>query len=161
MDAANLIIGMLKNDRLIKAKPVFRHGDPVRLIRTNGIKSIAENISALIEENCKSGFNSIAIICKTIEECKEIFKAIKAGTREISLITGKEDEYKGGIVVVPTYLSKGLEFDTVIVLNAEDFSDSELDIKLMYVAMTRALHRLYISYCEETGILIKELKKHF
>ena len=49
--------------------------------------------------------------------------------------------------MVPSYLAKGLEFDAVIIYNVDDYDcKNEIDMKLLYVAMTRALHKLDITY---------------
>ena len=80
---------------------------------------------------------------------------MKKNVPQLQLITGKEDKYQGGMVIVPSYLSKGLEFDAVLIAGGENYSDEELDIKLLYVAMTRALHKMDIYY---TGELTKVLE---
>ena len=66
----------------------------------------------------------------------------------INLITDKNEEYHGGVSVLPSYLSKGLEFDAVILYNAneENYGDDLISQKLLYVAITRAMHELYINY---------------
>ena len=53
--------------------------------------------------------------------------------------------YNSNISVLPSYLSKGLEFDAVIIVGENEFNkDSILDLKLLYVSKTRALHKLFI-----------------
>jgi DNA helicase-2/ATP-dependent DNA helicase PcrA len=76
---------------------------------------------------------------------------LKNSVKNLHVITGKEKEYKSGIVIVPSYLSKGLEFDIVIIANANSYNYriNELDIKLLYVSMTRPLHKLFIFYTGE------------
>ncbi|HEY9161077.1 MAG TPA: RNA polymerase recycling motor HelD [Desulfomonilia bacterium] len=150
MDAANKVISLLDDDEIILAKPVFRHGDPVRLIGNQSTKEMAKAMSAAISELKEKGINSIAVICKTLDECKTIQGIMKKDVLQLQLITGKEDKYQGGMVLVPSYLSKGLEFDAVIIAGAENYTEGELDIKLLYVAMTRALHKLDIYYTGET-----------
>lgn len=56
------------------------------------------------------------------------------------------------------YLAKGLEFDVVIEANADshNYQENELDTKLLYVVMTRPLHRLYIYYTGELTPLLNE-----
>lgn len=149
MDAANKVISLLGDDEIILAKPVFRHGDPVRLIGNQSVKEMAKAMSAAILELNDNGINSIAVICKTLNECKTIQGLMKKEVPQLQLITGKEDKYQGGMVLVPSYLSKGLEFDAVIIAGAENYTEGELDIKLLYVAMTRALHKLDIYYTGE------------
>jgi DNA helicase-2/ATP-dependent DNA helicase PcrA len=149
MDAANKVISLLNDEEIILAKPVFRHGDPVRLIGKQSLKDMAQAVTERIRELKDKGMNSIAVICKTLDQCSEIQGLMKKHVPQLQLITGKEDKYQGGMVLVPSYLSKGLEFDAVIIAGGEKYTDSELDIKLLYVAMTRALHKLDIYYTGE------------
>lgn len=154
MEAANSVIKLLGDDNLPAARPVLRHGEKVSLQIKGSYEDIAEDIRLRLAALQKEGFKSAAVICKTMEECIKLQTLLK-GTGAV-LITGKEREYKGGIVIVPSYLSKGLEFDAVIIANAssEMYSCEELDVKLLYVAMTRPLHRLYIySYGEIAQVL--------
>lgn len=86
-----------------------------------------------------------------------MFKALKHIVHEdIHLITDKDTSYNGGIVVIPTYLSKGLEFDAVIVFNCsqDNYIADELHIKLLYVTITRPLHKLYIYYKDKPSELL-------
>ncbi|MCX7711411.1 MAG: UvrD-helicase domain-containing protein [Clostridia bacterium] len=146
MEAANDVISALGNEDFLKAKPVIRHGEPVKSVRVKDEKEMISDLCKQISDTRNDGLKSIAVICKTLEECISVHPKIAKAVPEANLITGKEDQYKGGIVVVPSYLSKGLEFDAVFIANAEQFGKSELDIKLLYVAMTRALHKLTLYY---------------
>ena len=74
-------------------------------------------------------------------------------------MTENNETYNGGICIMTAYLSKGLEFDANIIIDVdEDVYSSENinDMKLLYVAMTRALHETDIIYSKE---LVKPLKK--
>ncbi len=156
MEAANNVIEKLDNKDLTRAKPVIRHGDPVEYIQKNNIDDVAKDIIIKIEQAKSQGHKTIAIICKTMEECNQILPLIKKADNNVSIITGNEKEYKSGIVVVPSYLSKGLEFDVVLISNAssENYSTSDLDIKLLYVAMTRPLHKLCVYYIGDKSRLL-------
>ncbi|ADL53720.1 RNA polymerase recycling motor HelD [Clostridium cellulovorans] len=156
MDAANEVIKELASEELPLAKPVIRHGDQVTVNEMGTLKEIVADIKLKIEETTKEGFKSLAIICKTLEECKEMKGYLNKLKVKTELITGTEKEFSGGIVLIPSYLVKGLEFDVVIVANAskEFYKKDELDIKLLYIAMTRPLHRLYIySQGDKTELL--------
>ncbi len=157
MEAANNVMEKLDNKDLVRAKPVIRHGEPVEYIQKNDIFDVATDIVEKIEQAKKLGHKTIAVICKTMEECSQILPMIKKADKNISIITGNEKEYKSGIVVVPSYLSKGLEFDVVLISNAssEYYTKSDLDIKLLYVAMTRPLHKLCIYHTGEISNLLK------
>ncbi len=160
MQAANKVISCMKDKNLVMAKPVVRHGEAVEILQRESIKEIAQDIKAKIHELQKKDYKSIAVICKTMEEGRAIhgyFKKMKGDQGLPSLITGKEKEYRGGVVIVPSYLAKGLEFDAVMIANADAqaYKEEELDIKLLYVSMTRPLHKLYIYYHRELSPLLK------
>lgn len=159
MEAANKVIANLKDNNLVEAKPVIRHGKQVEIIKKDSMREAAEDMAARIEELKKENFKSIAIICKTAEECSRVHGFFKKGKNIPYIITGKEKEYKSGMVIVPSYLAKGLEFDAVFIANADarTYREDELDIKLLYVAMTRPLHRLCIYYENELTPLLKEV----
>lgn len=156
MEAANKVIASLKDEKLIPAKPVIRHGEKVQVIKLEEKKEIAEDIAAKVKEIRKQNFKSIAIICKTAKECEEMHSYFKKGKESPYVITGKEKEYKSGLLIVPSYLAKGLEFDAVFVADAsaENYTTSELDTKLLYVALTRPLHMLYIYHIGEPSRLL-------
>jgi len=79
----------------------------------------------------------------------------------ISEITENNDQYNGGLCIMPSYLSKGLEFDAVIIYNAntQNYSSTNIDMKLLYVATTRAMHDLVINYDGELSLPLKSLEK--
>ena len=132
MEEANKINKFLGLDC---AEPVIRHGEDVEY--TN------KNICTLLDE-LKSKYNSIAIITKNQDEANTAYKELKDNYK-INLIDSTNLKYEGGINILPSYLSKGLEFDAVIILNKNEYKhESILDMKLLYVSMTRALHKLYI-----------------
>jgi len=157
MDAANIVIDKIKSREVSKGRPVIRHGEDVRIRPMTGRKEIIGSIIKDIDEFSSLSYKSIAIICKTLKECKEVHAAMSKYINDVMLITGKEDEYRTGIVVLPACLAKGLEFDAVVIYNADStgYTEDELDIKLLYVAMTRPLHRLYIYHTGELTPLLR------
>ena len=75
---------------------------------------------------------------------------LKISQVEHHVISSKNAKYDGGICLVSSYLAKGLEFDAVIIYDVDRYDvKSELDMKLLYVAMTRALHELDVTYQKE------------
>lgn len=137
-------------------KPVIRHGDKVTIDEVENFKFLVE----YIEEDLKnSNFKSIALICKDLDECKEVYKELQSRKIDCSMIKGGEKEYKGGIVVIPCHLVKGLEFDWVIICNCSknNYTLSKLDTKLLYVAMTRPIHKLSIYYIDGKSSLIESI----
>jgi DNA helicase-2/ATP-dependent DNA helicase PcrA len=156
MLAANLVS---KHLNLGEGQPVIRHGEDVKLVKSLDVKK-ADYILNQIDNAKKDGMKSIAIICKTLDECIHIDNALKAKKIEIELITEDNETYNGGTCILTSYLSKGLEFDCVFVYNVDESSydsSSDLEMKLLYVAMTRALHRLELLYTKAPTFPLMEL----
>lgn len=127
-----------------KAIPVIRNGDGVRYIKSNDIKY---DIINLYNEYIEQGYNSIAIITKDAEKAQNIYSIIKKDI-DVDIITDNNDVKSENIKILPSYLSKGLEFDAVIVI--DDFiKDNTIDMKLLYVSMTRAMHKLDVICIEK------------
>lgn len=87
----------------------------------------------------KKKYRSIAIITKSIEEARIIAESLKQNYDKVSLIESNTTKFNKQLVVTPSYQAKGLEFDSVIVIN--NFSN---DKYLYYVAVTRAQHELIV-----------------
>lgn len=164
MDIANKVISRLpeyEKEFIVLGEPVIDRKNSVYCKKQNNMSELIESINTRIEEHKKNGFKSIAIIGKDINECKEIQKQISKIRYDVKLIQGKDSEYNAGISVVPSYLAKGLEFDCVIIANAnsEKYSNNSLDIKLLYIVITRAMSKLDIFYIDKISeILLLEDK---
>ena len=92
--------------------------------------------------NLKNTSKSIAIITKNDKEAEDVYNLLKDNT-DIVLIDGFS-HIKRDLVVVPSYIAKGLEFDSVIIYTDIDNKYQEKDKYLYYVACTRAQHNLII-----------------
>ncbi len=160
MYKANEVIDKLpdyEKQFIIKGEPVIEGKDSIHIKKANSEDEIIKNCIEKIEEYTKSDFKSIAIIGKDINECKNIKKKIEKYNKNVKLIQSKDSEYHAGISIVPSYLAKGLEFDSVILFNAnnKNYQNNVLDIKLLYVAITRAMSKLDIFYINEISELLR------
>lgn len=153
MNLANDVLKQLFSEKLIMAKPVVRHGQQPTIKSYESKRNLVQGIVDEINTLTKDGYTTIAIVTKSSEEARLIhMKLIKACDMDIALIDEKVRHFDHRIVVLPAHLAKGLEFDCVIVGILKDkFEKNEIDAKLLYVAMTRALHRLSI-YCRKDAI---------
>ncbi len=139
MEEANKINKYLN---LPQASAVIRHGDKVSYKKVLKLDELIPLINQLVA----SGKKSIAIISKDEETSTNLYSNLKEKVNLIN-INDKNLKYIDGICTISCYLCKGLEFDAVIINNINDFNTSNiLDMKLLYVAMTRALHSLIITY---------------
>lgn len=92
--------------------------------------------------NLKTISKSIAIITKNDKEAEKVYNMLKDDL-DIMLIDGF-GHIKRDLVVVPSYVAKGLEFDSVIIYTDTNNKYQEKDKYLFYVACTRAQHNLII-----------------
>lgn len=126
-----------------KIQPVIRHGRQVEFYQTGETaKKTAELIKAIQER----GYDTTAVICRNEAEAE----MARAQLKELMGVTEGEDEFQKGVMVLPIQLTKGLEFDAVILWNPDEkaYQEKEGDAKLLYVAVTRALHELHVVYTE-------------
>lgn len=92
----------------------------------------------------EKGLESIGLICKTAKKASQLYEDLKKRIK-LRLIKDSMADSLKGIFIMPAYLSKGLEFDAVIICDAVLGDDcTEEDKKLLYVECTRALHRLLL-----------------
>jgi DNA helicase-2/ATP-dependent DNA helicase PcrA len=118
-----------------------------------------QRITSKIADFQKRGYNSIAIICKSAVESSGAFNSL-GNIVGIKLIKSGAVEYEQGIVVIPAYLAKGIEFDAVIIYDASQqvYGDESLR-RLFYTACTRALHHLKIYSAGEPCSFLQEVTK--
>ncbi|MHA7963176.1 HelD family protein [Paenibacillus sp. CAU 1782] len=155
IEFANIILGGMTGG-VKPAVPVFRSGDPVVVEQTDGDAWLAAIHTTLSGWQSEGGLDTISVIGRTAAECQHIYEYLRERDMEVSLVQTKQPTYGGGLTVVPAYLSKGLEFDAVLIADAGAESYSEMDAKLLYVACTRALHKLKLLYRGERTLLLKE-----
>jgi DNA helicase-2/ATP-dependent DNA helicase PcrA len=128
--------------------PMDRHGDIPEVI---GFENENEELSAiqnLLKKFKNSGYQSLGILCKTQHQANHIFNQLKS--TNVHLLTVDSNTFKEGINVTTIHLSKGLEFDKVIIpfASAKHYH-TEVDRSLLYIACTRAMHQLVLTYTDE------------
>lgn len=121
-----------------KIQPVIRHGKPTE-VRSASSELLPALLSETLASVTKKGFETIAVICRTEEDAVEV-RAL------LGISSDETDTFHNGVMVLPVTLTKGLEFDAVILWkpDQERYQDNPRDAKLLYVAITRALHELYL-----------------
>ena len=89
--------------------------------------------------------SSVAIITKTVEEARELHRELIKEIPTIRLCDNKSCVLSEAPIIMPLVLTKGLEFDSVIVFNKNNAFNDDKNKPYLYMAVTRALHRLTIS----------------
>ena len=109
-------------------------------------------------------YETIAVLCKTQAEAEYVGDKILENIREteddeesfkVTVLNKNTDRFKTGVVVAPYYLAKGLEFDSVHIVNADKAHyHSDYHRQLLYIGATRALHALdFYGVGDECGLL--------
>ena len=142
MELANEILAQM-NEELPLVEPVVRHGNVPEFILQDALD--VETIAKTVEAIKANHHQSIALICKTTTEAKSIVKKLQQADFPAQLLDEDSGIDQQKLLVVPSHLAKGLEFDAVIIVSFEaPYYDNPIDRKLLYVALTRAMHELYL-----------------
>jgi DNA helicase II / ATP-dependent DNA helicase PcrA len=143
-----------------KIIPFERDGESPVLTQMANHEELHREIAEKVAELRSLGSHSIAIICKSAEESMSAHQAL-SHIEGIKLIKSSSLEYEQGVVVIPSYLSKGIEFDAVIIYDAsEDVYAEESLRRAFYTACTRAMHDLQLySVGEPSPFLRKGLSE--
>lgn len=156
IDFANLVLGSM-GDGVKPAVPVFRSGETVDVIDAGtDAERLAGVVQTVKEWQASGHYRTIAVLGRTARSCAAIAAELEAAGLPCSLVESKQEAYGGGLTVVPAYLAKGLEFDAVLIADADAASFGSHDAKLLYVACTRALHKLKLLYSGELTTLVAE-----
>lgn len=140
-----------------------RSGELPKVIQVTNAESLPRLVTQDIEALKQEGFRSIAVLCKTAAESRRVFKQLRAlqgdATNDPYHLVSKEDrEYTSGVVVVPTYLAKGLEFDAVLLYDvSSDTYSGDRERRLLYTSCTRAMHHLHLYYKGTLSPLVTEI----
>lgn len=156
IELANKVL-LKQGNNLPPAIPVLRHGKAPEIIAYNKNSEFAQNLDKIVEEVEASGKNSIAVIGKNHSECRKIRDILKKNSKfQWELVKENDATLNLKNIIIPSYMTKGLEFDCTVVFNCsnDNYSNNELDNKLLYVVLTRALHYEYVFYCGNISELL-------
>ncbi|WP_207957559.1 UvrD-helicase domain-containing protein [Streptomyces sp. YIM 98790] len=133
-----------RNHKLV---PIERHGRPPQIIACADQRDEEQQILTLIKEHQHGEHRSLGIVCKTVAHAKTLHRALSDAGVELTFLDYDSTAFTGGIVITSAHISKGLEFDSVIVPHADDTNYSgEIDKCMLYIACTRAMHELHLTH---------------
>ena len=117
---------------------------------------MAQRIVELTREYLGEGFASIGIICKSQKQANQLHALLKDQI-PVHLMDINQKEIFSGVMLMPVYMAKGLEFDAAILCDVDDKNyRNDFDRQLLYVSCTRALHRLAILYTDKPSKYLKQ-----
>ena len=143
------------NFPIYPVEPIIRHGKEVSMEQYVDEKELYRAVGEHIERWKKEGLETIAIVCRDEKEAK---KAARKLGKKVTLLGDEKEQHDfgSGAMVLPVAYTKGLEFDAVLLLDPSEkkYPYNDANVKLLYVAATRALHELSVCYLEGiTGII--------
>ncbi|WP_339851044.1 RNA polymerase recycling motor HelD [Paenibacillus sp. FSL W7-1088] len=128
--------------------PFNRGGEKPKVIVSSNEQEHLDVITADLKHLIQEGYESVAVICKTAEESKDVHETLSNVLPAAPKLIKKTTlAFERGVHVIPAYLAKGVEFDAVLIYDgsASQYAQ-EHERKLFYTACTRAMHLLHI-YC--------------
>lgn len=125
----------------------------------NDDRELAACLAGELARQTADGPRSIAVLCKTVAGCRQLDERLRAaGFTQYTLLADARDRYNGGAVLAPVFLAKGIEFDVVIVADADaqTYPADDLHARMLYVALTRAAHELHVAWVGAPSLLLPE-----
>lgn len=149
------IISFAKQIKSMRRFEAFeRHGEPPAIIKCLNNQDELRNIGNGICAFLKSSFSSLGIITKTNRDAKLLYDLLSTDY-DVYLLSPESTRFANGVLVTSIQMSKGLEFDEVIIpyVNRDNYN-TEDDRSLLYIACTRAMHRLTLLYTGDVSPII-------
>ena len=128
---------------------------------TDSRKGSVPGSSKNLQRMAGRGFDTIAVICRDQKQAQETAELLQ---KELPVMPWDPEKasFEKGIMVFPVEYTKGLEFDAVLLLDPdrESYPTDDGHAKLLYVAATRALHRLEVLHTGNlTGLIADPIPK--
>lgn len=145
MKICNSIIASYSSNRYQQSLPSFRSGQTPTLTTKKTMDELHQELIKLVR-NKEHKHESIAILTRDIDEAISLHGKMESILPVTLQLSDEKLESLKGITILPIYLTKGIEFDLVVIYNANEknFSSDEMDQKLLYVGCSRALHELHL-----------------
>lgn len=140
------------------AEVVSRTGEKVDLLGTDK-KNVVTKVLEVVRTFQDKGYKSIGIVTKNNAIARDLHSKVSVVDDRINLIDDNIDAYDNKVCIISAFNSKGLEFDAVVIIDSDKYYSTEIDRHIMYVASTRALHKLCVLSINEPSSFIKEIKE--
>ncbi len=143
------------NFAIYPVEPIIRHGNEVSVTDFNDEEALIKASADKIEKWKSAGYETIAVICHDDASSRAVAEKLSKYT-EVNDYDAME--FDNGTMVLPITYTKGLEFDCCILFNPDEaaYPACDANVKLLYVAATRALHELVVYHTGTITPLIGE-----
>ena len=104
----------------------------------------------MLNEFETSDYHSLGIVCKTQKQAAKLYDVLQEDFSRLLLLSADSGNFGQGIVITSAHMAKGLEFDHVVIPDADSGNyHNDVDRGLLYIACTRAMHRLHLMHVKE------------
>ncbi len=135
---------------------IERHEEEPQVIRCRSRREELDTIVAMARDFSESDHNTLGIVCKTQKQAYKVFDALDGSVEQLQLLGEQSAAFGRGIIVCTAHMAKGLEFDRVVLpeVTAKNYA-TDMERNLLYVACTRAMHRLVLTHTGEMSSLLQ------
>ena len=135
-------------------EPVTRHGEAPVVIHAQDEQAQRNAIVSVMDAFRTGGCATFGLILKTDAEAKRMWESLPAKYNAHWIAPGSS-AFPTGICVLSIHMAKGLEFDEALIpdVNAKQYCHA-FDRNLLYVACTRAMHRLTLTCAGEPSVFL-------
>ncbi|MEX2382452.1 MAG: 3'-5' exonuclease [Opitutales bacterium] len=128
-------------------EPIERHGSPPQILACDSEDAEISALLTHLREFLDSDHHSLGLICKTQQQADALYGKIKHLGDRVHLLDAASNRFNQGILLATAHLAKGLEFDRVLIPFCCDKNyRTIIDRHMLYVACTRAMHRLTLTH---------------
>lgn len=140
----------------VDVEPMERYGEEPDILQFEKTSYEMNGILDMVREYKESDWNTLGILCKTQKQAKKLHKHLEKNGEEAYLLTPGSSTLSAGVLITSAHLAKGLEFDQVIVphVSVDNYS-TDVDRSMLYIACTRAMHRLTLTHHGELSEIVK------
>ncbi len=124
--------------------PFNRSGEKPVIAAVEREEDHLDQVKDLVGNWLNKGHETIAVICRSAKESKAVYEKLKVNL-DVRLMIDEDASFQKGVIVIPSYLAKGIEFDAVTIFDASGYQ-IERERKLFYTVCTRAMHELTVFY---------------
>ena len=144
----------IRNKNAVTLEAVKRHGEEPKIIGCRDEREEIRRIKEAVSAFERNDYVSLGIILKTDRAARAVYDLLSK-KHSINLITPESSEFRNGVTITSIRMAKGLEFDEVLIPHADRQTyAAEYDRGLLYIACTRAMHKLTILYSGALTTLI-------
>lgn len=134
---------------------IERHGEEPRILAFGSRQKELDAIVDAAGELTASEHNTLAVICKTRQQARRTWEKLQDKIDDLQLLDDQSQQFRPGVIICTAHMAKGLEFDRVLIPEVtEKTYHTAMDRNLLYVACTRAMHRLTLTHTGELSPIL-------